>query len=87
METTLDRFGRILIPKKVRDDLDLKPGSRLRIDELEGKILLKPVRGESHVVVKEGVLVFTGPAKGDIVGAVRAVREERLKKLKPRPRR
>ena len=27
METTLDKFGRIVIPKRVRDDLDLKPGS------------------------------------------------------------
>jgi len=27
METTLDKFGRIVIPKRVRDDLGLKPGA------------------------------------------------------------
>ena len=30
METTLDEFGRIVIPKEIRDDLNLKPGSRIR---------------------------------------------------------
>ena len=29
METTLDRFGRVVIPKQVRDDLGLKPGAVL----------------------------------------------------------
>ncbi len=32
MDLTLDRFGRVVIPKRVRDRLGLHPGSRLRLD-------------------------------------------------------
>ena len=30
METTLDEFGQIVISKEIRDDFNLKPGSRIR---------------------------------------------------------
>jgi AbrB family looped-hinge helix DNA binding protein len=81
IETTLDRFGRILIPKRVRDGLGLKPGAVLEIEEVEQKIFLKPIDGEPHVVTKDGVLVFSGTATGDIVGVIRAHRKERLSKM------
>lgn len=77
MQTTLDRFGRVVIPKQVRDDLGLKPGAVLEIEEVEQKIFLKPMHGEPHVVTKDGVLVFSGTAIGDIVGAIRSHRRER----------
>ena len=44
METTLDRFGRIVIPKKIRDDFNLKPGSQISIEESDQVIILKPQR-------------------------------------------
>ncbi len=78
METTLDRFGRVVIPKQVRDDLGLKAGAVLQIEDTKEKILLKPVREEPHVVVKKGVLVFSGTANGDIVDAIRSQREDCL---------
>ena len=40
MDATLDRFGRIVIPKKVRDNLDLGPGSQMRIEEIDYGIVL-----------------------------------------------
>jgi AbrB family looped-hinge helix DNA binding protein len=81
METTLDKFGRIVIPKRVRDDLGLKPGAVLQIEQADQKILMEPVNEGPHVVVKDGVLVFTGTATGDIVGAIQLHRQERLSKL------
>ena len=81
METTLDRFGRVVILKRVRDGLGLKPGTVLEIEEVEQKIFLKPIDGEPHVVTKVGVLVFSGTATGDIVGVIRAHRKERLSKM------
>jgi AbrB family looped-hinge helix DNA binding protein len=86
METTLDKFGRVLIPKEVRDDLGLKPGAVLEIEELEETILLKPKNDEPHVVLKDGVLVFSGAATGDVAGAIHTHREERLKKVTRRTR-
>ena len=41
METTLDKFGRIVIPKEIRDDFNLKPGSQIRIEESEQAIIIK----------------------------------------------
>ena len=80
METTLDKFGRIVIPKRVRDDLGLKPGAILKIEQADQGILMEPVNEGPHVVVKNGVLVFSGTPTGDIVGAIQLNRQERLKK-------
>lgn len=81
METTLDKFGRIVIPKRVRDDLGLKPGAALKIEQNDQRILMEPVNGEPHVVVKSGVLVFLGTETGDLVGAIHAHRQERLSEV------
>ncbi|MFQ5686514.1 MAG: AbrB/MazE/SpoVT family DNA-binding domain-containing protein [Candidatus Scalindua sp.] len=78
MKTTLDRFGRVVIPKEVRDDLGLKPGSVLQIEESKREILLKPVCEGPRIVVKDGVLVFLGTKAGDIDEAIRAHREKRM---------
>ena len=81
METILDKFGRIVIPKRVRDDLGLKPGAVLKIEQADQGILMEPVNEGPHMVVKNGVLVFSGTATGDIVGAIEVNRQGRLKKV------
>jgi len=81
METKLDKFGRIVIPKRVRDDLGLKPGAVLQIKQADQRILVEPVNEGPHVVVKNGVLVFSGTATGDIVGAIQVNRQERLSEV------
>ena len=68
METTLDRFGRVVIPKKVREDLGLQPGAMLKIEQHARKISMEPIDEEPRMVVKKGVLVFKGTAAGDIEG-------------------
>ncbi len=80
METTLDKFGRVIIPKQIRDHLGLKSGEVLHVEGLQDEVLLKPLREEAPLHSKEGVLVFSGTASGNLVEAVRAHREEQLKK-------
>ena len=84
METMLDKFGRIVLPKQVRDDLGLKVGEILRVEEREDEIVLKPIQKESHLNIKDGVLVFSASATGDLTQAMSAQREERLHHLKGR---
>ena len=79
MEATLDRFGRIVIPKKIREDFHLQVGSSIRIEEGEGEIVLKPVEGEPSLVKKDGVLVFTGKAVGNVETAIEEHRQKRNK--------
>jgi AbrB family looped-hinge helix DNA binding protein len=81
-ETTIDRFGRIVLPKEIRDDLGLEPGAVVAVEEQGEAILLKPLRDEPGLVRKGPVLVYTGKARGDILGAVRSVREGRLRRIR-----
>jgi len=81
METTLDRFGRIVIPKKIRNDFNLNPGDQIRIEEREQDIILKLVEGEPNLHWKEGVLVFSGVPIGDLGDALEKHREDRVKIL------
>jgi len=79
MQATIDRFGRIVLPKKLRDDFNLEPGSQIQIEESGQEIILRPIHGEPSLRSKEGVLVFTGVALGEIDKAVEKHRTERLK--------
>ena len=81
METTLDKFGRVVIPKEIRDDLALKPGEVLQVEKSDHEVILKLLREEPALQMKEGVLVFSGVATGNLKDAVRIHREEHLKKL------
>ncbi len=81
METTLDRFGRIVIPKQVRDDLGLSPGSVLKLEERDEEIVLKPVVERSPLLLKDGILVFTGEVEGDLETVLRRDRDERSRRL------
>jgi AbrB family looped-hinge helix DNA binding protein len=82
METTLDKFGRIVIPKEIRYDFNLKPGDRIHIEESEQAIILKPVAGEPNLRWKDGVLVFSGTPLVDLDKALEKHRSERLKNLR-----
>lgn len=81
METTLDKFGRIVIPKKIREDFNLKLGSPIRIEEGKKEILLTPIEEEPTLVEKEGVLVFTGIPTEDIENQVDLIRKQRSQLL------
>ncbi len=81
MDITVDKFGRIVIPREVREGLGLEPGTVLRIEERQDQILLKPLREGPWTKVEGGVLVFSGVATEDLVGILRKHREERLKGL------
>jgi AbrB family looped-hinge helix DNA binding protein len=77
MEATVDRFGRIVIPKRVRDELGLGAGSVLEIEECDERIVLSVRRDEPDLVRVNGVLVYTGEATGDLEEAVEAQRRGR----------
>jgi AbrB family looped-hinge helix DNA binding protein len=77
--TTLDRFGRILLPLPVRRRLGLKAGDRLRIAVEKGRVVLRPEAAEGRWEVREGIPVWTGSlpdGMADIVGYLRRLREE-----------
>lgn len=78
VKTTIDRFGRVLIPKDMRSDLGLEPGDELGLQAIEGGVRITILSDEVPLVRKGRALVFTGSRAGDIEGVFREVREERL---------
>lgn len=79
--TKLDKFGRIVIPKPIRDHLGLEAGAELDITETGETIILTPMTRPPLVKRKGHILVYTGEAEGDLVDAVRRDREERIRKV------
>jgi len=78
MEAIIDKFGRIVIPKEIRDTFGLRPGSSLQIEEDEQAIILKPLAGTPHLKSENGWLVFTGELQGDISDIIENVRKDRI---------
>ena len=81
MQVQLDRFGRLVVPKSIRDVLGLEPGSVLDLEEEGGKVLLSPVREEEILEDRAGILVFCGKAETRLGDAVRSTRSQRLADL------
>jgi AbrB family looped-hinge helix DNA binding protein len=80
-EITIDAAGRLVIPKRLRERLDLRPGARLQIVEEEGRLILTPDRPEPRLVERDGFLVLdlAAGAPSSVDGG--AAREERLHRL------
>ena len=50
MRTSIDRLGRVVVPKAIRDELQLGGGARLDIEQRDGAIVLRPIAAEVEVV-------------------------------------
>jgi AbrB family looped-hinge helix DNA binding protein len=81
MIATLDKFGRIIIPKKVRKQLGITTETSLNIEQDGKRIIIEPISEEEPIVNKDGILVFTGKLQGDIDQFIMKDREKRIKKL------
>ena len=75
----MDAGGRVVLPKAVRERLNLRRGARLRAEVVAGHIELVPVAttGADVVTQKGGILVLkrTG-SKADAAAAVAAERKD-----------
>lgn len=81
MVTTLDKFGRVIIPKKFREHLGINLGTTLNISEDGTRIIIEPVQEKEPVIEKNGILIYTGKLDGKIGDFVREDRNQRMKKL------
>lgn len=54
---SIDRVGRIVLPKRLRDDLRLEPGDTLELETKGDRVTLRPLRGASALRKERGVWV------------------------------
>ena len=84
MQVSIDKAGRIVLPKPLRDRFGLRPGTTLEVVEGSEEIILKPASTESAWKRdKNGHLVYAGqlPANIDWRRLVADDREERMRKI------
>jgi AbrB family looped-hinge helix DNA binding protein len=74
---TLDKAGRLVIPKMVRDKLHLDAGDALEL-EFEGQqMILRPARSASPLRKEQGVWVFRTGGKLSAATADQVLLDER----------
>ncbi len=75
---TLDKAGRVVLPKPLRDRLQLAPGDTLQLESEGEHITLRPVRQNVMLKKELGVWVYQGePADDSIPDLVDRHREDR----------
>lgn len=57
VRTTIDSGGRVVIPKAVREHLDLRPGTEVEVIERDGRVEIEPAVTPMRLVNVEGSLV------------------------------
>lgn len=83
--TTIDKAGRIVLPKKMRERLSLDPGTKLECRDVAGGIEIRVADAGDYEIVEEGgLLVIDGRGPVDAREAVRASRRERDEKIQGR---
>jgi AbrB family looped-hinge helix DNA binding protein len=81
-QLTLDKAGRIVLPKPIRDELRLEPGDTLELETSGDKITLRPARGHAQLRKKRGIWVYRSGEplrQASVENAIQEVREERDK--------
>jgi AbrB family looped-hinge helix DNA binding protein len=91
MSTTveIDKAGRIVVPKKLRDALNLIPGTRLKVILAGERLMLTPSYSEAQLIIENGTpLIFpadpgsapvlTNEAVNELVAQGRQERERRF---------
>jgi AbrB family looped-hinge helix DNA binding protein len=79
---TLDRAGRVVIPKDLRKELRLAPGDTLQLNSEGEEITLRPLRPKALLKKEKGVWVYQGAAThASIPDLVDREREKRLREL------
>lgn len=81
MRVTIDRAGRIVVPKAMRDELGLEPDTPLDIELVDGHLEISPPASSARLVEGPHGLVIETPGAtitdAQIRATLEAVRERR----------
>lgn len=82
-EIKIDRAGRVVIPKPLRERLGIKPGTRLEAHEERHGLLLRCKPERPTLVRERGLWVHHGEPRGgvDLEHLIDEVREQRARAI------
>lgn len=83
MKTTIDHAGRLVVPKKIREQAGIAPGSELTIRVIDGRIEIEPAPLEVRFV-KMGQLTVAVPRDSAVPALTREVVKRTLSELRRR---
>ena len=78
---TIDKAGRVVLPKSLREELHLEAGDRLELDSEGEYMTLRPVRASSRMEREQGVWVLQDgePMTAEMTDKlIRELRDERV---------
>ena len=83
MNATIDRAGRVVVPKPIREAANLRPGTQVRFRLADGRVEIEPVPMEV-TLERSGSLVVAVPAadsppvltQSDVDETITAIRDE-----------
>ena len=83
MELSIDKFGRVVLPKKLRERLGVRSGLTVEVLDAAGGVILKPVRHAPTLIRKQGILIHQGQPSRSVAWPtlVEDEREERIRKI------
>lgn len=76
----IDKAGRIVLPKAIRDELSLAPGDTLEIESAGESVVLRPVRANAPLCKERGIWVFQGSATLSVDDANQMIARNRAKR-------
>src|SRR5271166_6590214 len=86
---TIDKAGRVVLPKPLRDELRLEAGDTLQLESEGERVTLRPTRSKSPLGKERGVWVFQGGGTlsvsqaDEMIADAREGRNRRILREKP----
>lgn len=77
----IDKAGRIVVPKKLREALHLTPGTRLRVERLGDRLMLGQDFPEPKLEMVDGLWVMNGGPRLDTVDVNALIDEQRERRM------
>lgn len=78
---SIDKSGRVVLPKELRDRLGVRAGTEFEVEEQDNVILLRPVQKLAKIIMEKGlpVIELGEPIDVDVVNeTIEKIRYERM---------
>ena len=71
MRSTIDRAGRVVIPRAIRDELGWSGGEEIEIEVVDGAVMIAPVTTKMTLVeTKDGIVAVPETELPPLTGAI-----------------